>query len=199
MTDEMRRRLMILLGIADRATDAKQQSALIIGDPEQTMGIGEIAMLLSSCELAFPPAVCGMLVWIALVADAKGVHGTKAWAGLRAALEAIPDIDDPFMWTCELKDVFENAGFDFDRREWGPEPDFSGGERGKYAERMRGGHSYPCEPCQHTGRLAGGSCSWCGGTGRIEVPPPECGCEPDPDMVHDESCPAWCGEPKEGA
>ena len=46
------------------------------------------------------------------------VRKLRGWAGLRAALGAVPDIDDPLMWTCELQSAFENAGFDFDRREW---------------------------------------------------------------------------------
>ena len=115
-----KRRLTVLLGIADRATDAKAQSKLDFDDPGRTMDLGELTTHLSSCDLAFTPAVCGMLAWIGLAGGTGGdVRTSRGWAGLAEALAAVPDIDDPFMWSYLHKDAFENAGFDFDKREWG--------------------------------------------------------------------------------
>ena len=116
----IKRRLTVLLGIADRATDAKTQSKLDFDDPGKTMDMGEFTTHLSSCSLAFTPAVSGMLTWIALAgATGADVRKSQGWKGLGAALAAIPDIDDPFMWSYLHKDAFANAGFDFDKREWG--------------------------------------------------------------------------------
>ena len=81
-----KRRLTVLLGIADRATDAKAQSGLEFDDPGKTMDMGEIATHLSSCDLAFTPAVCGMLAWIGLAGGTGGdVRKSQGWAGLGAA------------------------------------------------------------------------------------------------------------------